>query len=171
MTVTIVGYKGDCSMDEIDNNIKHLVNVLNGLSGIETIGSCGGHDNPHIGQHESGTWFISFWVSTIGVGCLLKLKELAETTEDVTIYNDGTGWWSIDGINCVDPDMIAEQMDNSCGQWFAGKVTCTHCSTSHISAHPLDCTKIECPNCGQMTFANPDDAIWERDHIRQDTIH
>lgn len=47
---------------ELDSNIAELVQALNAFSGIETIGSCGGHENPTGVQRPAGEWFVTFKV-------------------------------------------------------------------------------------------------------------
>ncbi len=47
---------------ELDANIAELVRALNAFSGIETIGSCGGHENPTEIQRSLGEWFVTFKV-------------------------------------------------------------------------------------------------------------
>lgn len=51
--------------EDIDDNIRGLVEELNSMPGITTIGSCGGHENPDdsIGQRPFGEWFVTFHVS------------------------------------------------------------------------------------------------------------
>jgi hypothetical protein len=44
--------------DEIDPGIRALVRALNAFPGIETIGSCGGHDNPRGDQAGPGLWWV-----------------------------------------------------------------------------------------------------------------
>jgi hypothetical protein len=45
---------------DLDENIRELVRVLNEIPGVKTIGSCGGHDNPAHGQWGQGTWYVKF---------------------------------------------------------------------------------------------------------------
>jgi len=48
--------------EELDRNIVQLVEALNSFDGIRTIGSCGGHSNPKVGQMSEGEWLITFMV-------------------------------------------------------------------------------------------------------------
>lgn len=56
---------GQWNSDDIDVNIRGLVDVLNQLPGISTLGSCGGHERPidEIGQRPIGEWFVTFSAS------------------------------------------------------------------------------------------------------------
>jgi hypothetical protein len=47
----------------LDPNIRRLVAALNGFDGIQTIDSCGGHQNPAPGQWPAGHWCISLKVA------------------------------------------------------------------------------------------------------------
>jgi hypothetical protein len=49
--------------NQLDTNIISLVEVLNSLPGIKTLGSCGGHENPTSIQQPLGEWFVSFYVA------------------------------------------------------------------------------------------------------------
>lgn len=45
--------------DDIDENIRPLVEVLNSYPGVMTIGSCGGHTEPISGgSWAAGTWYV-----------------------------------------------------------------------------------------------------------------
>jgi hypothetical protein len=50
-------------MDELDSNIKPLVDALNALEGIRTFGSCGRQRNPKPGQWQRGNWHVKFDVA------------------------------------------------------------------------------------------------------------
>jgi hypothetical protein len=45
---------------ELDPNIVALVEALNAFKGVETIGSCGGHQDPGPGQEPAGEWIVIF---------------------------------------------------------------------------------------------------------------
>lgn len=47
----------------IDPNIRRLCAALNRFEGIETIGSCGGHENPQECQAPAGSWWVTFGVA------------------------------------------------------------------------------------------------------------
>lgn len=47
----------------LDENIIPLLNAINGFAGLQTIGSCGGHDNPGRGGWPAGTWYVKFTVA------------------------------------------------------------------------------------------------------------
>lgn len=46
----------------LDLNIVPLVRTLNGLAGVETVTSCGGHANPGPTQYRLGSWYVKFRV-------------------------------------------------------------------------------------------------------------
>ncbi len=46
----------------MDLNIVPLVRVLNAFDGIDTVSSCGGHENPGPAQYEAGSWYVKFRV-------------------------------------------------------------------------------------------------------------
>lgn len=62
--------------DEIEPRILPLVRALNALPGIATIGSCGGHENPELGQEPLGSWFVTFAVE-FDTGGILSLEAIA----------------------------------------------------------------------------------------------
>lgn len=45
---------------DLDANMVSLVKALNAFDGIQTIGSCGGHANPGLGQWEEGSFYLKF---------------------------------------------------------------------------------------------------------------
>jgi len=47
----------------VEKRVRFLVEILNQLSGVETISSCGGHKNPRPGQAPKGTFFVDFKIS------------------------------------------------------------------------------------------------------------
>lgn len=47
---------------ELDSNMVKLCRALNKFSGIYTISSCGGHENPASYQRPEGSWSVSFTV-------------------------------------------------------------------------------------------------------------
>ena len=50
--------------DELDPSIVDLVRVLNSFPGIDTIGSCGGHESPVSDeQAPAGLWWVKFTVA------------------------------------------------------------------------------------------------------------
>ncbi len=51
------------SENTIDENILPLVNVLNGLEGVTTFGSCGGHKDPTQCQEDEGCWYVLLEIS------------------------------------------------------------------------------------------------------------
>ncbi len=55
---------GKLDYQDIDPNIRALVRALNSFPGVETIGSCGGHDNPGPGQEFAGCWRVSLVFKT-----------------------------------------------------------------------------------------------------------
>jgi hypothetical protein len=52
----------------LDSNIENLVNTMNLLPGIETLGSCGGHDKPTSYQMPQGQFLITFNVKPNAAG-------------------------------------------------------------------------------------------------------
>lgn len=48
--------------DELDTRIKPLVEAVNALPGIVTLGSCAGHPDPKPGQYPEGRWYVKFQV-------------------------------------------------------------------------------------------------------------
>ena len=46
--------------DKIDENILPLVNYINGLIGLYTDHSCGGHENPKSWQENEGEFYVCF---------------------------------------------------------------------------------------------------------------
>jgi hypothetical protein len=51
---------GEIPYDELDPPIVELVRVLNELPGIETLGSCAGHEDPRPGAWPADRWFVTF---------------------------------------------------------------------------------------------------------------
>jgi len=49
----------DVPYDELDPNVRELVRVLNETLGLETTGSCGGHENPNPAQQSAGQWLVT----------------------------------------------------------------------------------------------------------------
>ena len=47
---------------QLDQNIIELCRALNSFTGIRTIGSCGGHENPASYQLPAGAWHVLFRV-------------------------------------------------------------------------------------------------------------
>jgi len=47
-------------LDQLDPSIRALVAALNAFPAIQTIGSCGGHPQPHSGQWPAGSWYVAF---------------------------------------------------------------------------------------------------------------
>ncbi len=47
---------------ELDRNIVRLCRALNEFPGIQTIGSCGGHEDPKPYQQPAGSWVVLFTV-------------------------------------------------------------------------------------------------------------
>lgn len=45
---------------KLDKNIAPLVKEINAFPGLLTIGSCGGHRRPRLGQWDEGTWYVTF---------------------------------------------------------------------------------------------------------------
>jgi len=112
MTVTIIN-EGKTSPYNLDDNIKSLVLAINSLPGINSCGSCGGHDNPEIHQHKTGNWFVSFWaVGLDGQFWLNKIIAIVAHIDDVSFYHDALGWYSIDGINHIDPNVIVTKIES-----------------------------------------------------------
>jgi hypothetical protein len=52
---------------EIDERVRKLVCVLNGLPGIHTFSSCGGHDNPGPGQARLDNFYVCFSIDVMGM--------------------------------------------------------------------------------------------------------
>lgn len=117
-------YLNKAPQDELDVNIKELVNVLNSFEAIHTIGSCGGHPNPFPGQWEEGTWFVKFDVEQSFEGWQ-TIEFLAwainnEYDEDLTVFfmpKSSPPWlnvpsqtlgWVIEGYNEQDPNQLAD---------------------------------------------------------------
>ncbi len=46
----------------MDLNVVSLVRALNALDGVETLTSCGGHENPGPTQYQLGSWYVKFRV-------------------------------------------------------------------------------------------------------------
>lgn len=46
----------------MDSNIVELCKTLNKFKGIQTVGSCGGHENPAPYQRPAGSWSVTFTV-------------------------------------------------------------------------------------------------------------
>ena len=155
-----------------DESIRALVNCLAGLPGIETIGSCGGHDNPQPGQHAAGSWFVSFYaVGMAGQFWLSKVEAIVAEIDDVSIYHDEHGWHSIDGGDGAPDEVVIDAINLAVGPWVAGPVMCTHCKTEHMSVHPEVCKTIQCPHCDKMTAVNADVEIWEANHDVDESVH
>lgn len=61
---------GDLNYDEIDLNVRGLVEVLNAAPGLRTIGSCGGHENPKRGGWKAPDWYVLFEIDRTDEGWL-----------------------------------------------------------------------------------------------------
>jgi len=49
--------------DELDKNIRSLVAALNDFPGVQTIGSCGGHECPGLGGWKAPDWYVKFTIN------------------------------------------------------------------------------------------------------------
>jgi hypothetical protein len=61
----VEGLEGECEVEvgvdvDMDPLVRPFVDALNGLPGIDTYSSCGGHEAPKVGQAEDGRFFICF---------------------------------------------------------------------------------------------------------------
>jgi hypothetical protein len=57
---------GDIATAQLDRNIRALVRELNRFDGLETIGSCGGHEHPTPAQARIGRWWVTFGIDREG---------------------------------------------------------------------------------------------------------
>lgn len=52
-------YRHQAATRPIDANMQALIEILNGLPGIATIGCCGGHESPRRDQCPQGQWYAT----------------------------------------------------------------------------------------------------------------
>lgn len=103
----------------IDENIANLVATLNGLAGIATNSSCGGHQNPSPGQVRAGEWYIDFdllphqlaWQSLELIA--LAVGERLEEGDEIrlTVWHDGGVRFDLRGYDS-DPNELAAVIFN-----------------------------------------------------------
>jgi hypothetical protein len=104
---------------QIDANMVSLVRALNALPGIETIGSCGGHENPSEIQRPPGEWFVTFRVHHTRGGWR-SLERIAGATTldpwrtDLKAHTSQPGtatgralFFALNGWDYADPERIA----------------------------------------------------------------
>lgn len=110
----------------VDAGINRLVEAVNLLPGIRTLGSCEGHETPNSTQKPLGEWFVSFSVA-FSNGGIRSLELIAGLHTAFTymqgghyksnlrteVYSTYTGistgrslWYSLDGEDC-NPDDVA----------------------------------------------------------------
>jgi hypothetical protein len=103
----------------IDANMVTLLRTINGLKGIRTNLSCGGHANSETGLVLEGEWVIDFSVDPT---CLAweSLAIVAAAAASVQTHEDSvrlTAWHDDDSLQFelhatgVDPDDFAEAID------------------------------------------------------------
>ena len=77
----------------LDKNIVPLVDALNDLPGMETLASCGGHEQPDELQCPVNEWFVSFQVERVKLrGLHIILDVLAKHIDvgiKLTAHYDG----------------------------------------------------------------------------------
>lgn len=78
---------------KLDANIVDLVNALNALPAVTTLGSCGGHKQPEPGQLPEGSWYVTFNIaatrdgwSTLEFLSWLVNNEIRHAGGDVLLY-------------------------------------------------------------------------------------
>ena len=109
----------------LDQNIVGLINELNRLPGIVTIGSCGGHKEPRPGQRAEGTWIVSFRVDrerTLALAWLVRamarygdrvLIDFLPPLVDEHWYCALAGW-------DINPSTVEERVRNLAGRLAPG---------------------------------------------------
>lgn len=123
--------KEEINYPAIDENIRDLVRAMNALPGIETLGSCGGHESPTTIQQPEGSWFVSFsvafspegWRSLELIACLTSVGAVArddgslafDTRVSVEViqnygYLDGCPMFDIYGRTGVCPRLVAQAL-------------------------------------------------------------
>lgn len=68
--------------EELDDNIRPLVEAINAFPAVYTVGSCGGHPDPGPGQWPEGKWYVKFQVEHTEEGWR-SLEFLAWVTRDL----------------------------------------------------------------------------------------
>lgn len=106
----------------LDHNIARLVNALNLLPGIRTMGSCGGHENPNHMQQPLGKWVVTLRVSLSSGGwhSLEMITNLQGTfgTDSISVNAhshthesvSGRGLWFAIRGDGSDPDEVASKL-------------------------------------------------------------
>ena len=74
--------------EELDANIKPLVETVNAFPGLVTVGSCGGHAQPGPGQYPAGTWYVKFDAAHSEIGWR-SLEFVAWVTTDLRRGGEG----------------------------------------------------------------------------------
>jgi len=96
----------------IDKRVRRLVHTLNGIPGITTYSSCGGHRNHSLGQVAAGTFYVELAVSSGRVGyraIQLIVRAIDVFFPDVTLtpwLNGDDICWSLRGMG-ASPDDVA----------------------------------------------------------------
>lgn len=118
------------SLANLDPNIRTLVKALNAFEGIQTIGSCGGHENPSPAQWDKGTFYVKFDVDWTTEG-RFALEFLAWFFNDYCHKSDITGHvqlvpvaaapfintpgeclsFAVEGFNAADPELIGNRLN------------------------------------------------------------
>lgn len=130
--------------ESLDRNMVRLVKTLNSFPGIQTIGSCGGHQNPTPAQWAEGSFYVKFDVAWDLDG-LFALEFLAWLVNEVMAYRtegrvsllpvsappylNGPGTclhFVIEGRGGADPDELGREMKEIkrkcfCPPWGEGE--------------------------------------------------
>jgi len=100
------------SKNTIDKNVKPLVDCLNSIENIHTIGSCGGHENHLGGQQPEGKFFVTFSYFSKNREFILKIKTICEKNNLIYKEHDPIPfgvWYSICG-DCTMIDSLIKSL-------------------------------------------------------------
>jgi hypothetical protein len=109
--------------NELDANIRPLVQAMNEFPGITTIGSRGGHENPTEIQRPTGEWFVTFRLAhTLGGWKSLEYIAGVITIDpwrtSLTVHTSQPGnatgramFFSLQGWDNADPDRTANYLN------------------------------------------------------------